>query len=78
MARPLGLSTMVFHRGLSYDPQTHALRNSLDVLVRTPVRVIDHIKKSNLDLSEANTKRRHGQCLTDQRGATMNMKEELK
>mmetsp|Transcript_21545 Transcript_21545/g.30003 ORF Transcript_21545/g.30003 Transcript_21545/m.30003 type:complete len:852 (+) Transcript_21545:217-2772(+) len=52
IARPLGLFTEVFHGGVSYDPQARALRNGLDVLVGTPGRVIDHIQKGNLDLSE--------------------------
>ena len=57
VARTLGLSTMVFHEGVSYDPQTRALRNGLDVLVGTPVRVIDHINNGKLNISEAGTKR---------------------
>mmetsp|Transcript_9582 Transcript_9582/g.13573 ORF Transcript_9582/g.13573 Transcript_9582/m.13573 type:complete len:847 (+) Transcript_9582:268-2808(+) len=52
IARPLGLFTEVFHGGVSYDPQARALRNGLDILVGTPGRVIDHINRGNLDLSE--------------------------
>ena len=78
VARPLGLSTMVFHGGVSYDAQTCNLRNGLDVLVGMPVRFIDHINNGNLDLSEADTKRRHGRGPTDRGGAKMNTKEELK
>ena len=77
-ARPLVLSTMFFHRGVSYDPQTHALWNGFDVLVETPVRVIYHINNGNLDLSKADTKSRHGWGPTDGGGAKMNMNEELK
>ena len=55
--RTLGLFTMVFHGGVSYDPQNRALRNGLDVLVGTPVRVIDHINNGKLNLSEAGTRR---------------------
>ena len=66
VTRPLGLSTMVFHGGVSYDPQSRALQNGLDVLVVTPVRVIDNI--NNLDLFEADTKRRHGRGSTDRGG----------
>ncbi|CAB9524755.1 dependent RNA helicase [Seminavis robusta] len=51
VARPLGLYVDVFHGGVSYDPQARALRQGLDVLVGTPGRVIDHIKRGNLDLS---------------------------
>lgn len=53
-ARPLGLFVEVFHGGVSYDPQARALRNGLDILVGTPGRVIDHIQRGNLDLSETN------------------------
>jgi len=52
LARPLGLYTQVFHGGVSYDPQARALRNGIDILVGTPGRVIDHIQRGNLDLSE--------------------------
>jgi ATP-dependent RNA helicase DDX21 len=54
VARPLGLHTEVFHGGVSYDPQSRALRDSLDILVGTPGRVIDHLNRGNLDLSECN------------------------
>ena len=53
VARPLGLSTMVFLGGVSYDPQTRALRNGLDVMFGTAGRVIYNIKNGNFDLSEA-------------------------
>ena len=55
VARPLGLFTEVFHGGVSYDPQARALRNGLDILVGTPGRVIDHIERGNLNLSECET-----------------------
>jgi ATP-dependent RNA helicase DDX21 len=52
VARPLGLFTEVFHGGVSYDPQAKALRTGLDIVVGTPGRVMDHMKRGNLDLSE--------------------------
>jgi ATP-dependent RNA helicase DDX21 len=52
VARPLGLFTEVFHGGVSYDPQARALRQGVDVIVGTPGRVMDHMKRGNLDLSE--------------------------
>jgi superfamily II DNA/RNA helicase len=55
VARPLGLFAEVFHGGVSYDPQTRALRQGLDILVGTPGRVIDHLNRGNLDLSECET-----------------------
>ena len=72
VARPLGLSTMVFHGGVSYDPQTRGLMNGIDVLVGTLVRFIDHINNGNLDQSEDDTKHRHGWGPTDRGGAKMN------
>jgi len=52
VARPLGLYVDVFHGGVSYDGQSRALRNGVDVVVGTPGRVIDHIQRGNLVLSE--------------------------
>jgi ATP-dependent RNA helicase DDX21 len=52
VARPLGLFVEVFHGGVSYDPQSRALRQGVDVIVGTPGRVIDHIERGTLDLSE--------------------------
>lgn len=52
VARPSGLFVEVFHGGVSYDPQSRSLRNGLDILVGTPGRVIDHLERGNLDLSE--------------------------
>jgi len=52
VAKLMGLFTALFHGGVSYDPQSRALRNGLDILVGTPGRVIDHINRGNLNLSE--------------------------
>lgn len=52
VSKPLGLFTDVFHGGVSYDGQSRALRNGLDILVGTPGRIIDHLDRGNLDLSE--------------------------
>ena len=54
VARPLGLFVTVFHGGVSYDPQARALQSGIDVLVGTPGRVMDHMDRGNLDLSECN------------------------
>lgn len=51
VARPMGLFTEVFHGGVSYDNQSRALRDGLDILVGTPGRIIDHINRGNLKLS---------------------------
>jgi ATP-dependent RNA helicase DDX21 len=52
IARPLGLFVECFHGGVSYGPQATALHVGIDVLVGTPGRVIDHIERGNMDLSE--------------------------
>ena len=56
ISRYPGLSTMVFHGGVLYDPQTRALRNGLNFLVGTPVWFIDHINNGNLNLYKDDTK----------------------
>ncbi|KAH8066020.1 helicase [Aureococcus anophagefferens] len=53
LAQTHGLSTTCFHGGVSYGPQENALRRGVDVLVATVGRVIDHIDRGNLDLSDA-------------------------
>lgn len=53
VARPLGLFAEVFHGGVSYDGQTRALRNGLDILVGTPGRIIDHLNRGTLRLNQA-------------------------
>ncbi|KAG7358787.1 ATP-dependent RNA helicase RhlE 2 [Nitzschia inconspicua] len=50
VARPLGLFSEVFHGGVSYEPQSRALRSGLDILVGTPGRIIDHLERGNLNL----------------------------
>jgi ATP-dependent RNA helicase DeaD len=41
--------------GQSYGPQLQALRRGVQVIVGTPGRVIDHIEKGSLDLSQLKT-----------------------
>ena len=52
IARPHRLNTAVFHGGAPYGPQEGALRNGLDILVATPGRIIDHLERGGLDLSQ--------------------------
>eukprot|EP00816_Leptocylindrus_hargravesii_P008448 CAMPEP_0196813594 /NCGR_PEP_ID=MMETSP1362-20130617/37816_1 /TAXON_ID=163516 /ORGANISM="Leptocylindrus danicus, Strain CCMP1856" /LENGTH=841 /DNA_ID=CAMNT_0042189905 /DNA_START=190 /DNA_END=2716 /DNA_ORIENTATION=+ len=52
VAKPHNLYTTVFHGGVSYDPQARDLRRGVDILVGTPGRVIDHLSRGNLDLSD--------------------------
>jgi len=46
------LFTIVANLILSNIKQARALRNGVDIIVGTPGRVIDHIQRGNLDLSE--------------------------
>jgi len=55
IARPLGMFVECFHGGVSYDPQARALRDGLDILVGTPGRVMDHLNRGNLSLSQCHT-----------------------
>jgi len=52
ISKPLGLFTDVFHGGVSYDGQSRALRNGLDILVGTPGRIMDHMNRGSLRLNE--------------------------
>jgi ATP-dependent RNA helicase DDX21 len=45
------LSTFCFYGGVMYDDQIQALYDGLDVVVGTPGRLIDHIEKGSLKLS---------------------------
>ena len=55
VCKPLGLYSAVFHGGVSYDPQARALRQGVDVIVGTPGRIMDHLDRGNLNLSECQT-----------------------
>lgn len=54
VCKPLGLFATVFHGGVSYDPQSRALRQGVDVVVGTPGRIMDHLDRGNLNLAECN------------------------
>jgi ATP-dependent RNA helicase DeaD len=47
-----GFQVLPIYGGQSYGPQLHALRRGVHVVVGTPGRVIDHLDKNTLDLSE--------------------------
>jgi ATP-dependent RNA helicase RhlE len=55
-ARELCAHTDLFvgeiYGGVSYEPQIRDLRAGFDILVATPGRLIDHLEKGNVDLSE--------------------------
>jgi ATP-dependent RNA helicase DeaD len=47
-----GLQVLPIYGGQSYGPQLHALKRGVQVVVGTPGRVIDHLERGTLDLSE--------------------------
>ncbi len=47
-----GLQVLPIYGGQSYGPQLHSLKRGVHVVVGTPGRVIDHMNKGTLDLSE--------------------------
>jgi superfamily II DNA/RNA helicase len=47
----LGLSSIAVYGGVGYDEQIDALRGGAHVVVGTPGRLLDHLNRGNLDLS---------------------------
>ncbi|CAM9408692.1 unnamed protein product [Ectocarpus sp. 6 AP-2014] len=47
-----GLKADVFHGGAAYGPQMRSLSDGLDILVATPGRIMDHLQRGALDLSD--------------------------
>ncbi|GLQ96016.1 DEAD/DEAH box helicase [Dyella mobilis] len=47
-----GFQVLPIYGGQSYGPQLHALRRGVHIVVGTPGRVIDHLDRGTLDLSE--------------------------
>jgi ATP-dependent RNA helicase RhlE len=52
LARHLELFVGEIYGGVPYEPQIRDLRAGFDVLVATPGRLIDHLDRGNVDLSE--------------------------
>ncbi|SNT31300.1 ATP-dependent RNA helicase CsdA [Noviherbaspirillum humi] len=50
-----GFHVLPIYGGQSYGPQLSALRRGVQVVVGTPGRVIDHMEKQSLDLSQLKT-----------------------
>ena len=46
------LNVVLLHGGVGYGHQIEALENKPDVIIATPGRLLDHMEKGNLDLSE--------------------------
>ncbi len=50
-AKGLGVQVVSIYGGSSYDPQLRALRKGVPVVVGTPGRLLDHLERGTLDLS---------------------------
>ena len=46
--------SLCIYGGVPYESQEHGMREGLDVVVGTPGRIIDHLKRENLNLSDIN------------------------
>ncbi|WP_309572233.1 DEAD/DEAH box helicase [Deinococcus sp.] len=46
------LVTVTVYGGAAYSPQESAMRRGVDIVVGTPGRLIDHLERGNLDLTE--------------------------
>ncbi len=51
-SRGLSITSSVMFGGVGYSPQTKALSRGLDILVATPGRLMDHMERGNVNLSE--------------------------
>jgi ATP-dependent RNA helicase DeaD len=49
----LRLKMVTLYGGAAYQPQLEALRRGVDVVVGTPGRLLDHLRRGSLDLSDA-------------------------
>lgn len=54
-ASALGCKILSVYGGSPYTTQTRALRDGVDIVVGTPGRVMDHMRRGNLDVSQLET-----------------------
>lgn len=52
LARPAGLSVAVLYGGVGYNPQIEALKKGAQIVVATPGRLLDHMQRGALSLSQ--------------------------
>ncbi|KAJ8902956.1 hypothetical protein NDN08_006273 [Rhodosorus marinus] len=52
LAEAHGLETLCVYGGTSFGPQCNALRAGVDVVIATPGRLIDHIERGTISLSD--------------------------
>jgi ATP-dependent RNA helicase DeaD len=48
--KPLGTSVLAVYGGQAFGPQLHALKQGVDVVVATPGRALDHVRRGTLKL----------------------------
>ncbi len=53
LAKYKDLRVAVIYGGVGFGPQEDALRDGAEIVVGTPGRILDHLRRGNLDLSEA-------------------------
>lgn len=51
MGRHVALRTAVIYGGVDYEPQFRALEQEVDIIVATPGRLLDHMKRKTADFS---------------------------
>jgi len=51
MAKPAGLSLTILFGGVGYQPQDDALRGGAQIVVGTPGRILDHLRRGTLRLN---------------------------
>jgi ATP-dependent RNA helicase DeaD len=52
LAQPAGMRVAVIYGGVGFGPQVDALRSGVQIVVGTPGRVLDHLQRGNLDVSD--------------------------
>ena len=59
---PASLSSYCIYGGAAYEPQESAMQLGIDILVGTPGRILDHVTRGSLDLSELRSASGIGAC----------------
>jgi len=52
IGKACGLKAVCFYGGTAFGPQCEDLRNGIDLLVCTPGRILDHVRRMTVDLSQ--------------------------
>lgn len=49
LAKGTGIRSVAIFGGVSYEPQLHALRHGVHIIIATPGRLLDHVQRGNID-----------------------------